>query len=93
MHSILFYSILFYQNTFYLEFILTRNERRDKKVFSGIDSHLRGDRDKSTSSVICDFPQPHSILFYSILFYLECILSRMYSNKKQEKRRERIFRY
>jgi hypothetical protein len=35
----------------------------------------------------------YSILFYSILFYLECILSRMYSNKKREKRRERIFRY
>ena len=39
----------------------------------------------------------HSILFYSILFYsilsVECILSRMYSNKKREKRRERIFRY
>jgi hypothetical protein len=25
---------------------------RDEKGFSGIDSHLRGDRDKSTSSVI-----------------------------------------
>jgi len=52
MHSILFYSILFYSILFYLECILTRNERRDEKGFSGIDSHCRGDRDKSTSSVI-----------------------------------------
>jgi hypothetical protein len=51
-YSILFYSILFYQNAFYLECVLTRNERRDEKGFLGIDSHLRGDRDKSTSSVI-----------------------------------------
>ena len=39
----------------------------------------------------------YSILFYSILFYsillVECIVSIMYSNKKREKRRERIFRY
>ena len=56
-YSILFYSILFYSILFYLECILSRmysNKKREKRwemVFR-FDSHLRGDREKSTSSVI-----------------------------------------
>jgi hypothetical protein len=57
MHSI--------SNAFYLECILTRNERSGEKGFSGIDSHLRGDRDKSTSSVIslnmCVLPRSYIV--------------------------------
>ena len=48
IECILFYSILFYPDAFYLECILTRNERRDEKGCPGIDSHLRGDHNKST---------------------------------------------
>ena len=66
-YSILFYSILFYSigrmhsilNVFYQE---TREETREetRKDFQVLIP-FRGNRDKSTSSVISDFPQPHSI--------------------------------
>ena len=41
-----------YAPPFTVECILPRNERRDENGFSGIDSPLRGDCDKSTSSMI-----------------------------------------
>ena len=47
-YSILFYSILFYSR---LDLVFySRNEKRYENGFSGIDSHLRGDRYKSTTS-------------------------------------------
>jgi hypothetical protein len=46
---ILFYSILFYSIQGMDLVFYSRNQKRYEKGFSSIDSHLRGDRDKSTS--------------------------------------------
>ena len=55
---ILFCSILFYSQGMDLVFY-SRNQKRYKKGFSSIDSHLRGDHDKSTS-----------LLFYYLKYLL-----------------------
>ena len=63
---ILFYSILFYFRVF--SYSIPGNEKRYEKGFSSIDSHLRGDRHKSTNfyylkyllwGVANRFSQPH----------------------------------